>query len=122
MKRAEIIKDEVVEQNLHLLTVFIETTNSCLVLLSENEDNVGTLAVAIPKPKELLGPPSSSVLLGERNSFLAQTFAEHLASKKNKLALVSVYSRTLEKEQARSIFKNLLKKILRSTQDNKGGI
>jgi len=68
MERATVVKDEIIEQNVHFLAVYVETKNSCLVLLSEDEDKLGTLAIAVPKPQDLLGPPSSSVLLGDRNS------------------------------------------------------
>ena len=47
MERAKVVKDEIVEQNVHFLAVYLETKNSCLVLLSENEDRLGTLAVPI---------------------------------------------------------------------------
>src|SRR4030043_1192424 len=89
--RAKVIKEELVEQDTRFLAVYMESPNSCLVLLSEREDKLGTLAIAVPKPKDLLGPPSSSILLGERHSVSARMFAEHVAARKNKIALVSIY-------------------------------
>jgi len=83
-----------------------------MVLLSEKEDKLGTLAIAVPKPKDLLGPPSSSVLLGDKNGISARMFAEHLASVKEKIALVSVYLETMDERQAQLAFKRLLEKIL----------
>jgi len=120
MERATVVKDEIVEQNVHFLAVYLETKNSCFVLLSENEDKLGTLAIAVPKPENLLGPPSSSVLLGDRNIISARMFAEHLASRKKKIALVSVYLKTIDEMQGQSILQKLLEKVV-GTQPEKEG-
>ena len=66
--RANVVKEELFEQDTRFLAVYLEAKNSCLVLLSEREDKLGTLAIAVPKPKDLLGPVSSSILLGDRNT------------------------------------------------------
>jgi len=47
-------------------------------------------------------------------------FAEHLASRKKKIALVSVYLKTIDEMQARSIFLKLLEKVV-GTQPEKEG-
>lgn len=120
MKRATIVKDEVVEHDVRFLAIYLETKNSCLVLLSENEDKLGTLAIAVPKPQDLLGPPSSSVLLGDRNAISARMFAEYLASKEKKIALVSVYLRTVDEMQAQSIFMRLIEKVVRAEAEEEG--
>jgi len=120
MERARIVKDEIVEQNMRFLAVYMETNNACLVLLSENEDKLGTLAIAVPKPKDLLGPPSSSVLLGDKNAISARMFAEYLASKKEKIALVSIYLTTIEEVQAQSIFMRLIEKVMRKEAEKEG--
>jgi hypothetical protein len=120
MERATVVKDEIVEQNVHFLAVYLETRNSCFVLLSESEDKLGTLAIAVPKPQDLLGPPSSSVFLGDRNIISARMFAEHLASRKKKIALVSVYLKTIDEMQAQSILLKLLEKVI-GTQPEKEG-
>jgi hypothetical protein len=91
MERARVVKDEITDLNMRFLAVYLETKNSCLVLLSEREDKLGTLAIAVPKPKDLLGPLSSSILLGDRNAISARMFAEYVAMKKEKIALVSIY-------------------------------
>lgn len=114
MERAKVVKDEVVEQDTHYLAVYVETDNSCLVLLSENEDKLGTLAIAVPRPRDLLGPPTSSVLLGDKNAILARIFAEYVSSKKEKIALVSIYLETASETQAQSIFKRLIEKVVHS--------
>lgn len=112
MQRVKVVKEEIIEQNVHFLAVYMETTNSCLALLSENEDKLGTLAIAVPRPKDLLGPISSSILLGDRNAISARMFAESLASKKQKIALVSVYLETFNEFQAQAVFARLLEKTL----------
>ncbi len=114
MERAKVVKDEIVEQDTHYLAVYVETDNSCLVLLSENEDKLGTLAIAVPRPRDLLGPPTSSVLLGDKNAILARMFAEYVSSKKEKIALVSIYLETASETQAQSIFKRLIEKVVHS--------
>jgi hypothetical protein len=111
VERAKVVKDEIVEQNTRFLAVYVEAKNSCLVLLSEKEDKMGTLVIAVPRPKDLLGPPSSSVLLGDKNSATARMFAEYLAMRKEKIALVSVYLETMDERQAQSAFKRLLDKV-----------
>lgn len=122
MERATVVKDEIIEQNIHFLAVYLETKNSCLILLSENEDKLGTLAIAVPKPQDLLGPPSSSVLLGDRNAISARMFAEYLASKKKKIALVSIYLETIDETQAQSIFMKLIEKVIRAKPEKEGAM
>ncbi|MEM1589483.1 MAG: hypothetical protein QW175_03595 [Candidatus Bathyarchaeia archaeon] len=121
MERAKVVKDEMVEQNIRFLAVYLETKNACLVLLSENEDRLGTLAVAIPKPADTPGLPSSTVLLGDRNVISARMFAEYLASMKRKIALVSIYLETIGELQAQSIFKRLLERVVPSAAEPEFG-
>lgn len=120
MERARVVKDEIIEQNMHFLAVYVETRNSCLILLSENEDKLGTLAIAVPKPKDLLGPPSSSVLLGDKNAISARMFAEYLASKKQKIALVSIYLETIDEMKAQSILRKLIEKVVHAEPEKEG--
>lgn len=122
MERATVVKDEIIEQNIHFLAVYLETKNSCLILLSENEDKLGTLAIAVPKPQDLLGPPSSSILLGDKNAISARIFAEYLASKKKKIALVSIYLETIDETQAQSIFMKLIEKVIRAKPEKEGAM
>ena len=111
MERAKVVKDEIFEQNTHFLAVYVEAKNSCLILLSEKEDKLGTLVIAVPKPKDSLGPPSSSVLLGDKNTVTARMFAENLAMRKEKIVLVSIYLETMDEKQAQSALKRLLEKV-----------
>lgn len=111
VERAKVVKEEIFEQNTRFLAVYVEAKNSCMVLLSEKEDKLGTLAIAVPKPKDLLGPPSSSILLGEKNTTTARAFAEDLAMRKQKIVLVSIYLEAMDERQAQSAFRRLLEKV-----------
>ncbi len=116
--RASIMKEELNEQDTRFLAVYVEAKNSCLILLSEHEDKLGTLAIAVPKPKDLLGPASSSVLLGDKNAISARMFAEYVAAKKGKIALVSVYLERLSEMQAQSFFMQLIEKVFKKEAEN----
>jgi len=120
MERAKIVRDEITEQNMHFLAVYMETGNACLILLSENEDKLGTLAIAVPRPREMLGPPTSSILLGDKNAISARMFAEYLASRKGKIALVSIYLETVGEMQAQSIFMKLIEKVMHAEPEKEG--
>jgi hypothetical protein len=120
MERAKVVKEEIFEQNMHFLAVYVEAQNACLILLSENEDKLGTLAIAVPKPKDLLGSPPSSILLGDRNTISARIFAEYLASKKGKIALVSIYLEKMNETQAQSIFAKLIEKVVHAESQKEG--
>jgi hypothetical protein len=117
MERAKVVKEELFEQDTRFLAVYIETKNSCLIMLSEKEDKLGTLAIAVPKPKDLLGSVSSSVLLGDKSAVSARMFAEYVASKKGKIAMVSVYLDSLSEMQAQVFFMHLLEKVLRTNSE-----
>ena len=112
MERAKVTKEELLEKDTRFLAVYVESKNSCMIMLSEKEDKLGTLAIAVPKPKDLLGTVSSSVLLGDRYVISARMFAEYVASKKGKIALVSVYLDKLDEMQAQSFFMHLLEKLI----------
>jgi hypothetical protein len=112
MERANVIKEELTEKENHFLAVYVEAKNSCLVLLSEKEDKLGTLAIAVPNPKELIGHVSSSILVGDRNMISARLFAEHVAAKKQKIAIVSVYLERLTEVEAQAQFMRLIEKVL----------
>ena len=116
-ERARVFKEELLEQDTRFLAVFIETSNSCLIMLSEKEDKLGTMAIAVPKPKDLLGPVSSSVILGNKNEVSARMFAEYVASKKGKIAMVSVYLDKLNEMQAQAFFLHLIERVLRTATE-----
>jgi hypothetical protein len=112
MERAKVIKEELIEKDTRFLAVYVEAKNSCLILLSEKDDKLGTLAIAVPKPRDLLGPVSSSVLVGDKNAISARMFAEYVATKKGKIAMVSVYLEKLSEMQAQAYFMRLIDKVL----------
>jgi hypothetical protein len=85
-----------------------------MIMLSESEDKLGTLAIAVPKPKDLLGSVTSSVLLGDKNIISARMFAEYVASKKGKIAMVSVYLDKISEMQAQAFFMHLIDKLIKS--------
>ena len=117
MERAKVIKEELLEQDTRFLAVYVEAKNSCLIMLSEKEDKMGTLAIAVPKPKDLLGPVTSSVLLGDKNAVSARMFAEYVAVKKGKIALVSVYLEKLDEMQAQAFFMHLIEKVMKKENE-----
>ena len=112
MQRAKIVKEEMKEDGKLFLALHLETRNANLILLSEGEDRLGTLAVALPQTQRLLGPPLSSILLGERNIIIARLLAEQLAKRTKRIALVSVFAKTLTEREASSVFLKLFKKTL----------
>ena len=114
MERAKVVKEELQQQDTRFLAVYVEAKNSCMIMLSENEDKLGTLAIAVPKPKDLLGSVTSSVLLGDKNMISARMFAEYVASKKGKIAMVSVYLEKVTEMQAQSFFMHMIDKLIKS--------
>ena len=114
MERAKVVKEELLEQDTLFLAVYVEAKNSCMIMLSEKEDKLGTLAIAVPKPKDMVGAAISSVLLGDKNVISARMFAEYVASKKGKIALVSVYLDKVGEMQAQAFFMHLVEKLTRT--------
>jgi hypothetical protein len=53
------------------------------------------------------------VLLGDKNAVSARIFAEYVAAKKGKIALVSVYLEKLNEMQAQAFFMHLIEKVMR---------
>jgi hypothetical protein len=114
MERANVVKEELTDKDTRFLAVYVEAKNSCLILLSEKEDKLGTMAIAVPKANEFLGLASSSILVGDRNMISARMFAEYVASKKGKIAMVSVYLDKFDEIQAQSFFMRLLEKVMQA--------
>jgi hypothetical protein len=119
VERAKVVKKELQQQGINFLAVYIEAKNSIMIMLSEKEDKLGTMAIAVPKPKDLLGSVTSSVLLGDKNMISARMFAEYVASKKGKIAMVSVYLESVSEVQAQSFFMHLVEKLLKSENSQK---
>jgi hypothetical protein len=114
VERAKVVKEELLEQDTLFLAVYVEAKNSCMIMLSEKEDKLGTLAIAVPKPKDMIGGAISSVLLGDKNVISARMFAEYVASKKGKIALVSVYLDKVGEMQAQAFFMHLIEKLIQA--------
>ena len=112
MSRAKIFQERIVERDKPFLALYVETKNASLALLSEEEDQLGTLAVAMPQTQKIVGPPLSSVLLGDRNIITARILAERLAEKNKKIALVSVFTKTVDEREAGPILLKLVEKTV----------
>ena len=113
MERANVVKEEITEKEKRFLAVYVEAKNTCLILLSENEDKLGTLALAVPKTTDELGlMASSSILVGNKNEISARMFAEYVATKKGKIAMVSVCLDKVTEMEAQAYFKRLIEKVL----------
>lgn len=111
MSRGAVFKDEIQEGNAHLVAIYLEIKNGCIVLLSEGEDQLGTLAVAIPPSSQMATPSLSSVLMGDRNVTTARALAERLAAKVDKIGLVSIYLKTISEVEAAPILLRLFEKV-----------
>jgi hypothetical protein len=114
MERANVVKEEITSNDTRFLAVYVEAKNSILILLSEKEDKLGTMAIAVPKPAELLGTVTSSILVGDKNMISARMFAEHVAQKKGKIAMVSVYLEKITEVEAQKFFMRLLEKVMQA--------
>lgn len=117
MFKGNVIRDELVEQGITFLATYFETENAGIVMMSESTDRLGTLAVAMPQQQKLVGPIVSSVLLGDRNTMISRVLAELLAKQIKKIGLVSVFLRSISEQDAASILKSLLEKILKKNQN-----
>ena len=117
MLRAKIIREELIEEDTSFFSVYIETKNASQLFLSEGEDMLGTLAIAMPQQKNLIGSPVSSILLGDRNLITSRLLAELLAEKKKKISLVSIFSKSVNEKKAVRIFRKLLDKTLKKVNN-----
>ena len=119
MQRAKVTQEELKENDRIFLSLHIETPNSSILLLSEGEDQLGTLAAAVPQAQKMLGPPVSSILLGDRNTILSRMLAERLASKTGKIALASVYLKVTAEREAAPILIKLFDKTMKPGEEEK---
>lgn len=117
VSRVKIAQEKMVERDTPFLSIYLETKNASMVLLSEGEDQLGTLAVAIPQTRKMVGPPLSSILLGDRNMMIARILAERLAEKMKKIALVSVFTKTFGESEVGPIFLKLVEKTITMEED-----
>ena len=112
--RANVVKEEIQQHDTRFLAVYVEAKNSIMIMLSEKEDKMGTMAIAVPKPRDMIGAVTSSVLLGDKNIISARMFAEYIAAKKSKIAVVSVYLERSSEIQAQEFFMHLIDKVMKS--------
>jgi hypothetical protein len=112
MTRARITKEELSEKNMHFFALSIETKNAILVLISEDEDQFGTVAASVPSLDPMQIKTSlSSILLGYRNSTVARMLAERLAKKSGKIGLVSVYLKNVSEIEATPTITKIFEKV-----------
>jgi hypothetical protein len=114
LDRANVIKEEIQQQEHRFLAVYVEAKNSIMIMLSEKEDRLGTMAIAVPKPSNMVGTVTSSVLMGDKHVISARMFAEYVASKKGKIAMVSVYLDKVNEVQAQEFFMHLIEKVIKA--------
>jgi hypothetical protein len=119
LSRAKIAKEEIVERDTTFFALYIETKNANQLFLSEGEDKLGTLAVAVPQPEKMVGSPLSSILLGDRNMMIARVLAELLTQKTKKISLVSVFTKSVSEQEAAPVLRKLLEKTLKKEEDPK---
>ena len=119
MSRAKVVEEKLEENGVLFLALYLETRNASLILLSEGEDQLGTLAVAIPQEQRMVGPPLSSILLGDRNVIIARILAERLAEKMKKIILVSVFTKTFGEREVGPIFLKLVEKTIRMEKNER---
>lgn len=117
MTRARIVQEETTSGGKTFFALHFEMGNADLLFLSEEEDQLGTLAIAVPQKLGKLGPAISSILMGERNVLLARLFAERLAEKTKKITLVSVFNKTTDETEASKIFLRLIDRIVKRRID-----
>ena len=119
MSRAKITKEEIVEGETTFLATYLETENASIIMMSEVADRLGTLAVAIPQQQKLVGPPLSSILLGDRNTMVARVLGELLAQQTKKIGLASVFIKSISEQEAAPILRRLLEKTLKKEPEEK---
>jgi hypothetical protein len=113
LSTAKISRKKIVENENTFFSILIETSNANQLFLSESQDKLGTLVVGMPQPKNLIGSPLSSVLLGDRNIMITRLLAELLAEKTKKISLVSVFLKSLNEQEAGPILKKLMDDTLK---------
>jgi hypothetical protein len=113
LERAKVVKEELQEKDTRFLAVYVEAKNSIMIMLSEKEDKLGTMAIAVPKFRDV-GSVTSSVLLGDKDVISARMFAEYVAAKKGKIAMVSVYLEKVGEMQAQAFFMHLIDKLIKT--------
>jgi hypothetical protein len=98
------------EGDLTFYVTFIEIENAVFAFYTTTDNpKLGTLAVAIPQPKD--GLSVSSVLLGERNSVLTKILAERLSQFVNKITFASTHFDEISDNQSGRLLLRLTQQI-----------
>jgi len=117
LSQTKVIQEIIEKEDISFISTYFEMKNASLIFISEMEGQLGTLAIAIPQTRKIIGPPLSSILLGDRNIMVARLLAERLSQKMNKIALVSIFIKTVNEKEAGPILMRLLEKTLRKGGD-----
>ena len=112
MSQAKVIQEVIRENENVFLAICVEMKNAVCLFLSETENQLGTVAIAIPQTETRVDPPLSSILLGGRNMVITRILAEHLAEKMSKTAFVSIFIKTINEREASPILLRLLEKTI----------
>jgi len=113
LSQPKIVQETSKERDTVFLATYLEMQNASIIFFSEKEGKLGSLAVAIPQKR----PPLSSILLGDRNVMVARLLAERLCKKKNKIALVSIFIKTVDEREVGPILLRLLEKTLKNREE-----
>jgi len=119
LSKVKVFREEIREVGITYSAILLEMKNAYIFLLSEGEESLGTLAVSLPPKPGMIGPPLSSILLGERNAASSRMLAERLAKRLGRIVLVSIFAKTMREGQALRIFLNLLDRILKKVENLK---
>jgi len=117
--RAKIVQEEIKQGETTFCALRLETKNANVLILSEDEDQLGTLAVALPPSDKMMGPAVSSILLGDRNIIIARLLAERLAQRTGKIALTSVFAKTINERNNGTVFLQLFEKTFKEKEEAK---
>ncbi|MCW3974820.1 MAG: proteasome assembly chaperone 4 family protein, partial [Candidatus Bathyarchaeota archaeon] len=110
----ESIKEDGIEYKLKIL----DLENSTIAFFYDGKETLlGTLAFALPRG-DTTKSITSSILLGGKNIIISRFLSEKIASKTNKMALVSVYTKLPEKKTIK-IFSKIVDKYLNSKVKNR---
>jgi len=105
------------EGDLTFYLTFIEIENAVFAFYTSTDNpKLGTLAIALPQPKE--GPSVSSVLLGERNSILTKILAERISHSVNKVTIASTHLNEISDDQSGRLLLQLTQQIGSATGEN----
>jgi len=109
------IKENGIEYKLKIL----DLENSTIAFFYDGKETLlGTLAFALPRGDTTESSITSSILLGGKNIIISRFLSEKIASKTNKMALVSVYTKLPEKK-AIKIFSKIVDKYLNCKVKNR---